>query len=145
MINPFSIILSVSSLFIFLRILQKKVEPDELMRPSNPYKNVRDNELRSVFPREELRAIKKEFRNNPLAVETKDPQPEVSVEPVQQPVAATATPPAVAQAGAAPAQTTAAPALSSQPQNSGGIMSFLSGGNPIDAIKNLQIFQRAQQ
>ena len=66
-------------------------------------------------------------------------------QPAPQPVAATATPPAVAQAGAAPAQTTAAPALSSQPQNSGGIMSFLSGGNPIDAIKNLQIFQRTQQ
>ena len=44
MINPFSIILSVSSLFIFLRILQKKIKPEELMRPSNPYKNVRDND-----------------------------------------------------------------------------------------------------
>ena len=44
MINPISIILSISSLFIFLRILQKKIEPDELMRPSNPYKNVRDSE-----------------------------------------------------------------------------------------------------
>ena len=44
MINPFSIILSVSSLFIFLRILQKKIEPDELMRPQNPYKNGRDSD-----------------------------------------------------------------------------------------------------
>ena len=44
MINPISIILSISSLFIFLRILQKKVEPDELMRPDNPYKNVRDSD-----------------------------------------------------------------------------------------------------
>ena len=44
MINPFSIILSVSSLFIFLRILQKKIEPEELMRPQNPYKNVLDSD-----------------------------------------------------------------------------------------------------
>ena len=108
-------------------------------------KNIFDNNLRSQFPVKEIAKIRKEYAGKPLAVETKEPQPEVSVEPVQQPVAATATPPAVAQAGAAPAQTTAAPALSSQPQNSGGIMSFLSSGNPIDAIKNLQIFQRAQQ
>ena len=44
MINPFSIILSISSLFIFLRILQKKIEPEELMRPQNRYKNVRDSD-----------------------------------------------------------------------------------------------------
>ena len=44
MINPFSIILSISSLFIFLRILQKKIESEELMRPQNPYKNVRDSD-----------------------------------------------------------------------------------------------------
>tara|TARA_Y100000766_G_scaffold238924_1_gene215753 strand:+ start:856 stop:1020 length:165 start_codon:yes stop_codon:yes gene_type:complete len=44
MINPISVILSISSLFIFLKILQKKIEPDELMRPDNPYKNVRDND-----------------------------------------------------------------------------------------------------
>ena len=44
MINPISFLLSISSLFIFLRILQKKVEPDELMRSDNPYKNVRDSD-----------------------------------------------------------------------------------------------------
>ena len=44
MINPFSIILSISSLFIFLRILQRKIKPDELIRPQNPYKNVRDSD-----------------------------------------------------------------------------------------------------
>ena len=44
MINPFGIILSISSLFIFLRILQRKIEPDDLIRPSNPYKNVRDSD-----------------------------------------------------------------------------------------------------
>ena len=44
MINPFSIILSISSLFIFLRILQRKIKPDELVRPQNPYKNVRDSD-----------------------------------------------------------------------------------------------------
>ena len=43
MINPISVILSISSLFIFLRILQKKIEPEELMLPQNPYKNFRDN------------------------------------------------------------------------------------------------------
>ena len=44
MINPISVILSISSLFIFLRILQRKIEPDDLIRPQNPYKNVRDND-----------------------------------------------------------------------------------------------------
>ena len=44
MINPISIILSISSLFIFLRILQRKIEPDDLIRPDNPYKNVRDSD-----------------------------------------------------------------------------------------------------
>ena len=44
MINPISVILSISSLFIFLRIIHKIVEPDELMRPDNPYKNVRDSD-----------------------------------------------------------------------------------------------------
>ena len=44
MINPISFLLSISSLFIFLRILQKKIEPEELMSPQNPYKNVRDSD-----------------------------------------------------------------------------------------------------
>tara|TARA_Y100000992_G_scaffold267684_1_gene206386 strand:- start:62 stop:226 length:165 start_codon:yes stop_codon:yes gene_type:complete len=44
MINPISFLLSISSLFIFLRILQRKIEPDDLIRPDNPYKNVRDND-----------------------------------------------------------------------------------------------------
>jgi len=44
MMNPFSVILSISSLFIFLRILQKKVESDDLIRSQNPYKNVRDSD-----------------------------------------------------------------------------------------------------
>ena len=44
MINPISVILSISSLFIFLRILQRKIEPDDLIRPQNPYKNVRDRD-----------------------------------------------------------------------------------------------------
>ena len=42
--NPISVILSISSLFIFLRILQRKIEPDDLIRPQNPYKNVRDSD-----------------------------------------------------------------------------------------------------
>ena len=44
MINPISVILSISSLFIFLRILQRKIEPDDLIRPDNPYKTVRDSD-----------------------------------------------------------------------------------------------------
>jgi len=44
MINPISVILSISSLFIFLRILQRKIEHDDLIRPQNPYKNVRDSD-----------------------------------------------------------------------------------------------------
>ena len=44
MINPISFLLSISSLFIFLRIIQKKVEPDDLIHPQNPYKNVRDSD-----------------------------------------------------------------------------------------------------
>ena len=44
MINPISVILSISSLFIFLRILQRKIEPDDLIRPDNPYKKVRDSD-----------------------------------------------------------------------------------------------------
>ena len=44
MINPIRVILSISSLFIFLRILQRKIEPDDLIRPQNPYKNVRDSD-----------------------------------------------------------------------------------------------------
>ena len=44
MINPISVILSISSSFIFLRILQRKIEPDDLIRSDNPYKNVRDSD-----------------------------------------------------------------------------------------------------
>ena len=135
----------------------KVADASQLMRgvfvPFSPSgtikKKVRDNGNR--LPISEINKIKREFRQLKLGAQP-EPEPQVQEsrplvldEPDQQPVAATANPPAVAQAGAAPAQTTAAPALSSQPQNSGGIMSFLSSGNPIDAIKNLQIFQRTQQ
>ena len=111
-------------------------------------KKVRDNDNRLPIP--ELNRIRREFRKLKLGTQP-EPEPQVQEsrplvldEPDQQPVAATATPPAVAQAGAAPAQTTAAPAPTSQPQSSGGILPLLSGGNPIDALKNLQIFQRTQ-
>ena len=112
-------------------------------------KKVRDNDNR--LPISELNRVRREFRKLKLGTQP-EPEPQVQEsrplvldEPEQQPVAATATPPAVAQAGAAPAQTTAAPAPTSQPQSSGGILPLLSGGNPIDALKNLQIFQRTQQ
>ena len=65
----------------------------------------------------------------------------VSEAPAQtvQPVAAVATPPATAQAGAVPAPSSA-PAPNTQ-----STLALLSSGNPIDALKNLQIFQRQQQ
>ena len=44
MINPISVILSISSLCSILIILQRKIEPDDLIRPDNPYKNVRDSD-----------------------------------------------------------------------------------------------------
>ena len=107
-------------------------------------KKVRENDNR--LPRAELNAIRREFRQRKLGVQPEAETQELETRTfVPKPVAATATPPAVAQAGAAPAQTTAAPAPTSQPQSSGGILPLLSGGNPIDALKNLQIFQRTQQ
>jgi|TARA_R100001480_G_scaffold1424_5_gene4336 hypothetical protein len=107
-------------------------------------KKVRENDNR--LPRAELNAIRREFRQRKLGVQPEAETQELETRTfVPKPVAAAAPPPpAVAQAGVAPAQM-AAPAPTSRPQDAGGIMSFLSGGNPIDAIKNLQIFQRTQQ
>tara|TARA_R100001440_G_scaffold5239_1_gene11303 strand:- start:213 stop:4214 length:4002 start_codon:yes stop_codon:yes gene_type:complete len=132
----------------------KVADASQLMRgvfvPFSPSgtikKKVRDNGNR--LPISEINKIKQEFRQRRLG-EAVEPQEQESgllnlESSSQQPVAATANPPAVAQAGVVPPQP-AAPAPVSQPQDTGGIMSFLSGGNPIDAIKNLQIFQRTQQ
>lgn len=111
-------------------------------------KRVRENG--NSLPMSDIFRIRNELRGLNLGAQ---PEPEPQVEETrtpdlapsqaQQPVAAAAPPPpAVAQAGAVPAQM-AAPAPTSQQQDSSGIMSFL-GGNPIDALKNLQIFQRNQ-
>jgi hypothetical protein len=91
------------------------------------------NELSSIYGRLVNQSLKEEG----LAFEPRQ-QPQTAPSQAQQPVAAAAPPPpAVAQAGAAPAQM-AAPAPTSQPDAS------LLGSNPIDALKNLQIFQRTQ-
>jgi len=96
------------------------------------------NELGNIYGR----LVNQSLASEELSFEPQRPQP-APAQP-QQPVAAATPPPVAAQAGVAPAPTTAAPAPTSQPPSSGGIMSFL-GGNPIDALKNLQIFQRTQQ
>lgn len=125
-------------------LIRKQGKPNPLFDvPSvgpSARKNMRQNDL--SFPREEINQIRDEYRNKTLL--NPEPQveetrtPDLAPSQAQQPVAAAAPPPpAVAQAGAAPAQM-AAPAPTSQPDAS------LLGSNPIDALKNLQIFQRTQ-
>ena len=130
--------------FWFKQLYAGKFDPVDISQTVN--KNIRDNELRSVFPRKELLAIRKEYRKKPLAVETrKEPQPEASVEPVQQqPVAAAVPPPAAAQAGAAPAQKWRLPHLL---HNHRAPRSFhsCSGGNPDRCAEELTDFHRGQQ
>lgn len=104
-------------------------------------KRVRDNG--NKLPISEINAIRREFRGRDLGVQ---PEPEAQteaprtfvLEPVEQSAAAPTSSVVPAQAGVAPAPTAAAPAPTSQPDAS------LLGSNPIDALKNLQIFQRQQ-
>ena len=98
------------------------------------------------LPLEEINAVKNEFRQRRLG-EPVEPQveetPTLDLEPVSQAptiaptqqVAADDAPPSLAQAGGAPLGT---------PRTSPPDPSLL-GGNPIDALKNLQLFQRLQQ
>ena len=114
------------------------------MPSSSIKKTVRQNQ--NELPMSELYEIKAQLQGRKLG-EPETPQPEprteapVSQAPAQtvQPVAAVATPPATAQAGAVPAPSSA-PAPNTQ-----STLALLSSGNPIDALKNLQIFQRQQQ
>jgi hypothetical protein len=122
--------------------------------PFKPSKEIRKRVRQNGnnLPMSEIFRIRNEFRSRKLGAQ---PEPEAQVEEprtpdlapsapqTQQPVAAAVPPPAAAQAGAVPAQV-AAPAPTSQPQGSGGIIGLLSSGNPIDALKNLQIFERNQ-
>ena len=105
-------------------------------------KNVRRNEL--DLPRQEINRIRKEFRNLPLGTMSPPEEketPTLDLEPVSQSptiaptqqVAASGAPPPVAQAGGV--NPLASPAPSSRDTS-------LLGGNPIDILKNLQIFQR---
>ena len=107
-------------------------------------KNVRRNEL--DLPRNEINSIRREFRNLPLGTMSPPEEEETptsnldallqapTIAPTQQ-VAADDAPPSLAQAGGAPLGT---------PRTSPPDPSLL-GGNPIDALKNLQLFQRLQQ
>lgn len=118
------------------KIIRGKFDPIDISPTVR--KNVRANEL--DFPRSEIRAIRKELRNKELSVETEQPEPVA-----QQPVAADVAPPSTsAQAGVAQAPQVTPASTSARPQDTGGILDLLSSGNPIDAIKNLQIFQRSQ-
>ena len=126
------------------RVMRGEFDPIDVSS-TTVSKNLRENDLRSVFPRSELNDIRRELRGRSLKVEEpQEPEPRttapVSQAPTQaQPVAAVATPPATAQAGA-----TSAPSVAPAP-NTQSTLALLSSGNPIDALKNLQIFQRQQQ
>jgi hypothetical protein len=126
------------------RVMRGEFDPIDVSS-TTVSKNLRENDLRSVFPRSELNDIRRELRGRSLKVEEpQEPEPRttapVSQAPTQaQPVAAVATPPATAQAGV-----TSAPSVTPAP-NTQSTLALLSSGNPIDALKNLQIFQRQQQ
>ena len=105
-------------------------------------KNVRRNEL--DLPRQEINRIRNELRNQPLGTMSppeEEETPTLDLEPVSQTntiaptqqVAAVGAPPPTAQAGGV--NPLASPAPSSRDTS-------LLGGNPIDILKNLQIFQR---
>ncbi len=94
----------------------------------------------------ELYEIKAQLQGRKLGQQEEPQEPEprttapVSQAPTpEQPVAAVATPPATAQEGV-----TSAPSVAPSP-NTQSTLALLSSGNPIDALKNLQIFQRQQQ
>jgi len=104
--------------------------------------NVRRNEL--DLPRQEINRIRNELRNQPLGTMSppeEEETPTLDLEPVSQSptiaptqqVAASGAPPPVAQAGGV--NPLASPAPSSRDTS-------LLGSNPIDILKNLQIFQR---
>ena len=114
------------------------------MPSSSIKKTVRQNQ--NELPMSELYEIKAQLQGRKLGQQEEPQEPEprttapVSQAPAQaQPVAAVATPPATAQAGV-----TSAPSVTPAP-NTQSTLALLSSGNPIDALKNLQIFQRQQQ
>lgn len=114
--------------------------------PFKPSKEIRKRvrENGNKLPMSDIFAIRNELRKLKLGAQ---PEPEAQVEAPrttvletqpQQPAAAPTSSVVPAQAGVAPAPNAAAPAPTSQPDPS------LLGSNPIDALKNLQIFQRQQ-
>jgi hypothetical protein len=107
-------------------------------------KNVRRNELN--LPRREINEIRRELRNLPLGTAKppvkKQEAPTLDLGSLpEQSAAALPSSTVPAQAGAVPAPQSA-PAPSSQPQDAAGILPLLGSG--LDALKNLQIFQRTQ-
>jgi hypothetical protein len=109
-------------------------------------KRVRDNGNR--LPMAQINAAKMQLRQRKLGAQ---PEPEPVSEdletrtfvpqPTEQSAAALPSSTVPAQAGAAPAPQSA-PAPSSQPQDAAGVLPLLGSG--LDALKNLQIFQRTQ-
>ena len=115
-------------------------------RSSTVRKNLKENNLRSVFPRSELKDMEEEYEKRTLKVEPKNSSfniikpagastlPSALVaEPIQS-----ATPQAGATASIVPPNTQAQ-SVPVQPRDP-----FLLGGNPIDVLKNQQIAQRLQ-
>ena len=123
------------------RVMRGEFDPISVSSPTVS-KNLRENDLRSVFPRSELNDIRRELRGRSLKPETPQPEP-VTQEttpsvPVAEPIQL-ATPQAGATASIVPPNTQAQSAPV-QPRDP----SLYSSGNPIDALKNLQIVRRLQ-
>lgn len=124
----------------YQKIMRGKFDPIDISPTVK--KNVRRNEL--DFPRREINMLRREYRNLPLGTAKPPTQeqeaPTSNLEPTfQQSAAALPSSTVPAQAGVATAPQQAAPA----PQTTAPDTSLL-GSNPIDALKNLQIFQRTQ-
>jgi len=100
------------------------------------------------LPMSEINELRREFKKIKLGAQ---PEPEpvsedletrtFAPQPTEQSAAALPSSTVPAQAGAAPAPQSA-PAPSSQPQDAAGVLPLLGSG--LDALKNLQIFQRTQ-
>ena len=106
--------------------------------------NVRRNEL--DLPRQEINRIRNELRNQPLGTMSppeEEETPTLDLEPVSQSltiaptqqVAASGAPPPVAQAGGVNPLASPAPLSGAGQQLQ---QQLAGGGNPINAIKNLQ-------
>ncbi|MEL0287068.1 MAG: hypothetical protein VXA34_00270 [Gammaproteobacteria bacterium] len=126
----------------YQKLMRGKFDPIDISPTVR--KNVRRNELN--LPRREINEIRRELRNLPLGTAKppvkKQEAPTLDLGSLpEQSAAALPSSTVPAQAGAVPAPQSA-PAPSSQPQDAAGILPLLGSG--LDALKNLQIFQRTQ-